>query len=65
MKEALQKLIKVKSIVTLLLTLTFVALAATGAVSGDKFFEVFLMVISFYFGTQQRKSEETGIARTE
>lgn len=58
MMKQLRKLVKVKSIVTLMLTLTFVLLAATGAISGDKFFEVFLMVISFYFGTQQRKSEE-------
>ena len=56
--KQLQKLVKVKSIVTLMLTLTFVLLAAAGAISGDKFFEVFLMVISFYFGTQQRKNEE-------
>lgn len=55
MKQLL-KLIDVKSIVTLVLTGTFVALSAVGTISGDKFFEIFIMIISFYFGTQQRKS---------
>lgn len=55
MKE-LKKLIDVKSIVTLILTATFVSLSAVGAISGDKFFEIFIMIISFYFGTQHQKN---------
>ena len=51
-----QKLIDVKSIVTLVLTLTFVALAVMGVISGDRFFEIYIMIISFYFGTQYQKN---------
>lgn len=54
--KQLQKLIDVKSIVTLMLTAAFVALAAAGKISGDKFFEIFIMIISFYFGTQYQKN---------
>ncbi len=54
--KQLQKLIDVKSIVTLVLTVTFVVLAVMGTISGDKFFEIFIMIISFYFGTQYQKN---------
>lgn len=54
--KQLQKLIDVKSIVTLILTVTFVILAIMKVISGDKFFEVFIMIISFYFGTQYQKN---------
>lgn len=54
--KQLQKLIDVKSIVTLMLTAAFVALSAAGKISGDKFFEIFIMIISFYFGTQYQKN---------
>ncbi len=53
----LQKLIDVKSIVTLVLTVTFVILSVLGVISGDKFFEIYIMIISFYFGTQYQKNE--------
>lgn len=56
MMKQLKKLIDVKSIVTLILTITFVVLAVMGVISGDKFFEVFIMIISFYFGTQHQKN---------
>ncbi len=58
--KQLQKLIDVKSIVTLILTAAFVVLAVTGVISGDKFFEVFIMIISFYFGTQYQKNNTGG-----
>ncbi len=54
--KQLQKLIDVKSIVTLLLTITFVVLAIMGIISGDRFFEIYIMIISFYFGTQYQKN---------
>ena len=54
--KQLQKLIDVKSIVNLILTVTFVILAIMKVISGDKFFEVFIMIISFYFGTQYQKN---------
>lgn len=54
------KLIDVKSIVTILLTVAFVVLAFKTVISGDKFFEVFIMIISFYFGTQYQKNNTGG-----
>ena len=55
----LAALLAVKSLVTLALTAVFVCLALRGTVSGGDVLTVFLMVISFYFGTQnQRRSGE-------
>lgn len=55
----LAALLAVKSLVTLALTVVFICLALRGTVSGGDFLTVFLMVISFYFGTQnQRRGEE-------
>lgn len=48
-------LLAVKSLMTLALTATFVALAASGVITGDKYYDIFLMVVSFYFGTQTKK----------
>ncbi len=55
MKENLAKLINVKSIATLLLTVTFVYLAIAGVLTAEQFMTVFTVVISFYFGTQYEK----------
>ena len=55
--ERIAKLIDVKSIVTLALTGTFMYLVIMKLVSGDKFYDLFLMVISYYFGTQMAKKE--------
>ena len=52
MKERLERLLSVKSIVTLLLAGAFVHLAFQGAVSSQEFMTVFTMVITFYFGSQ-------------
>ena len=54
-KEKLAKLINVKSIVTLALTVVFCVLAATGAISSTAFLSIFTTVVSFYFGTQVEK----------
>ena len=60
MKETiLDRLVSVKSIVTVLLTGVFGYLAATGGVDGTEFLTVFTVVISFYFGTQAQKREES------
>ena len=52
MRERLERLLSVKSIVTLILAGTFVHLAIQGAVSSQEFMTVFTMVITFYFGSQ-------------
>lgn len=59
MKERLAKLLTIKSIVTLLLTIVFCYLSITGAISAQLFMTVFTVVIAFYFGTQHEKSSNT------
>ena len=49
-KQVLMGLCKVKSIVTLLLTGTFMALALRGDVAAKDFYSVMVMVLTFYFG---------------
>ena len=62
MKEKIMQrmaaLLSVKSIVTITLTVVFTVLSLRGAVTGQDFLTVFLMVISFYFGTQNNKVQE-------
>ena len=57
MKNALTALIKVKSLVTLMLTAVFCILSYYGEISGEQFMTVFTTVIAFYFGTQTQKGE--------
>ena len=52
MRERLERLLSVKSIVTLILSGAFVYLAINGEVSSQEFMTVFTMVITFYFGSQ-------------
>ena len=57
MKERLERLLCVKSIVTVLLTVFFCILSARGSVSAQEFITIFTVVISFYFGTQHERRE--------
>jgi hypothetical protein len=57
MKEKLAKLINVKSIVTIALTVVFAFLAIRGDIKGDQFLMIFTTIIAFYFGTQAKKKE--------
>lgn len=57
-REAAINLLKVKSIVTILTTITFVYLAITGQISQD-FMVVYSVIIAFYFGTQAQKKADT------
>jgi hypothetical protein len=52
MLERLQKLLTVKSIVTILLTLVVVVLALKGQFDIK---DIYLIIIGFYFGTQAIK----------
>lgn len=69
MKERLVKLLCVKSIVTLILTIVFAYLCVIGIISGQDFLTVFTVVIAFYFGTQAEKkstvSSENGVEKNE
>lgn len=55
MKNKIAKLINVKSIVTLILTIIFSYLSIKGKISGTEFLTIFTVIISFYFGTQTMK----------
>ena len=55
-KDRLAKLVDVKTIITIAITAVFGRLALSGAISSDKVWEAFLIIISFYFGTQSTKS---------
>ena len=52
--ENIKKLIDVKSIVTILLTIAFIYLSCTNKITND-FLTIYTVVISFYFGTQYEK----------
>jgi 4-hydroxybenzoate polyprenyltransferase len=54
MKE-LKRLISVKKIIALLLTLVFCFLAVVGKIESKDFLTIFLMIISFYFGQSTTK----------
>lgn len=57
--EALAKLMDVKSLVTIALTIGFIIMAVSNSLSSD-YQSVYLVVISFYFGTQyEKKKNET------
>ena len=58
MKNRLDKLLSIKSLVTLAMTGIFCMLALRGELSGQDFLTVFTTVIAFYFGTQTAKKED-------
>ena len=59
LKRRAANLLSVKSLVTLVLTGVFAALALRGVVSGQDFLTIFLIVVFFYFGTQSQKLQDT------
>lgn len=61
----LNRLLTVKSLVTLALTLVFAYLAIRGVVTADQFMTVFTVVIGFYFGTQRVKDDYEADAAIE
>ena len=61
MYEIMSKLLTVKSLVTLALTVVFCVLSVTGAITGEQFLTIFTVVIGFYFGTQYEKKQKTPI----
>lgn len=55
MKEQITKLLSVKSLITLILTVLFFCLAIQGALKASDVLTIYTVVISFYFGTQHEK----------
>lgn len=58
MKTKLQKLIDVKSIVTIIMAFVFAYLSVRGQITAEQFLMVFTTVIAFYYGTQHAKKGE-------
>ena len=58
LKKRVANLVSVKSIVTVALTIIFGVLAIRRDITGQDFLTIFLIVISFYFGTQSQKVQE-------
>lgn len=59
MKEKLAKLINVKSIITILLTIVFSYLSISGDIQPDQFMTIFTVIISFYFGMKTEKNNNS------
>lgn len=57
-RDKLIKLIDVKSLVTLTLTVVFGVQTVKGYISSEQFLNVFTVVIAFYFGVQYQKKQE-------
>ena len=57
-KKRLGNLLSVKSLVTLSLTIVFAVLALRGDITGKDFLNIFLTVVTFYFGTQSQKNQD-------
>ena len=58
MKDLLQritKLVDVKSLMTLTMTLVFAVLVLRGTVTNEQFMTIFTMIVGFYFGVQSVK----------
>lgn len=61
------KLIDVKSLITIVLTIEFVILAHKGSILTE-YLSIYTMIIGFYFGTQKKKEEKIEVVeekRTE
>lgn len=54
----LSKLLDVKSLVTIALTIGYIVQSVRGYLTNE-YYSVYLVVISFYFGTQYQKAKET------
>lgn len=57
MKQKISKLVDVKSLVTLSLTVLFCILAFKGNIP-QEVQTIYLMIIAFYFGTQHEKNNK-------
>ena len=55
--KRIANLMRVKSIVTLVLTGVFAYMAVTGNISQD-FMTIYAVIIAFYFGTQSQKNQD-------
>lgn len=54
-KEYVAKLIRVKTIVTLVVIAVFAVMALRGDLAADNVMQIVTFVVAFYFGTQHEK----------
>ena len=59
MSFRLQRLLTVKSIVTILLTIGFLILSLSASTIPDTFADIYKMIVVFYFGTQAGRNDDT------
>lgn len=55
-KKIANRLLTIKSLLTIALGIVFCVLALTHVISGEQFLTIFTTVIAFYFGTQHEKN---------
>ncbi|EHR33429.1 hypothetical protein [Helcococcus kunzii] len=55
LSDKLARLIDVKSIITIMLTVTFIILSVNEKMT-QEFLTIYTVIISFYFGTQYQKN---------
>lgn len=60
MKERFNKLLTVKSIVTIIATIVFAVLSLKGDINSEQYLMIFTTIIAFYFGTQSSKEGTDG-----
>lgn len=64
-EKIVNRLLTVKSLVTLSLTLVFAYLGITGAITADSFQDIFYIIIAFYFGSSLEKTAVATGSKTE
>lgn len=64
-EKIVNRLLTVKSLVTLSLTLVFAYLGVTGAITPDSFQDIFYIIIAFYFGSSLEKTAVATGSKTE
>ena len=64
-EKIVNRLLTVKSLVTLSLTLVFAYLGVTGAITANSFQDIFYIIIAFYFGSSLEKTAVATGSKTE
>lgn len=57
LKKALVQLLKIKSLVTIISTIVFAYLSIVGKINAESFMNLYLLIVTFYFGSQVGKRE--------
>lgn len=63
--RVLDRLLTVKSIVTIICTIVFAVLSLMGTIPADKFQDIFYIIVAFYFGSSLEKKAQSANMKTE